>query len=195
MLADTVLPHHLDTTSCENSFLKKMFYDIVHLIEIEGYILDKLDFYKHHIENSIIDIINTRAQDNNFERQWLQLHIPNRDLQYAISQLSTLSLKLLQQVGTMAPVSEQQLVTEMDLSFGVIAKNINKLSRLGFVIKANSDEENATYELTRTGKKVVDVQSSLTALLDKQHADLVSRYSPEELNLIADFLADLQQNH
>lgn len=60
--------------------------------------LEKLDFYKHHIENPLINIINTRAQDNNFERQWIQLHVPNRDLQYAISQLTTLNLRLLQQI-------------------------------------------------------------------------------------------------
>ncbi|MTV81972.1 hypothetical protein [Secundilactobacillus folii] len=157
--------------------------------------MDKLAFYKNHIENSLIDIINTRAQDNNFERQWLQLHIPNHDLQYAISQLSTLSLKLLQKVGALAPVSEPQLVAALDLSFGVIAKNLNKLSRLGFVAKTNANTDTPSYQLTRTGKKVVAVQGELTALLDKQHAALVSKYSPEELDLVAKFLEDLQHNH
>ncbi|WP_054655993.1 hypothetical protein [Secundilactobacillus silagei] len=111
--------------------------------------MDKLDFYKHHIENSLIDIMNTRAQDNNFERQWLQLHIPNRDLQYAISQLSTLSLKLLQQVVALAPVTEDQLVEAMDLSFGVIAKSMNKLSRLGFVTKSAPEQRKAIYQQPR----------------------------------------------
>jgi len=157
--------------------------------------LDKLDFYKHHIENSLIDIMNTRAQDNNFERQWLQLHIPNRDLQYAISQLSTLSLKLLQQVVALAPVTEDQLVEAMDLSFGVIAKSMNKLSRLGFVTKSAPEQRKAIYQPTKVGTKVVAVQNQLTELLDKQHAELVDRYTPDQLSLIAAFLQDLQHAH
>ncbi|WP_054735753.1 hypothetical protein [Secundilactobacillus similis] len=92
--------------------------------------MEKLDFYKHHIETSLIDIMNTRAQDNNFERQWIQLHVPNRDLQYAISQLNTLSLKLLRQIQLLGPVSETDLVQALDLGLGVISKNVNKLVRL-----------------------------------------------------------------
>lgn len=157
--------------------------------------MDKLDFFKHHIENPLIDIMNTRAQDNNFERQWLQLYIPNRDLQYAISQLSTLSLKLLQQVVALAPVSEDQLVEAMDLSFGVIAKNMNKLSRLGFVTKSSPEERRAVYQPTKIGIKAVKVQNQLSALLDKQHAELVERYTPEQLQLIATFLQDLKHSH
>lgn len=157
--------------------------------------MDKLDFYKRHIENSLIDIMNTRAQDNNFERQWLQLHIPNRDLQYAISQLSTLSLKLLQQVVDLAPVSEDQLVEAMDLSFGVIAKNMNKLSRLGFVSKSAPEQRKAVYQPTKVGTKVVTVQNQLNELLDKQHQELVDRYTPDQLSLIATFLQDLQHSH
>ncbi|MFC6255167.1 hypothetical protein ACFP1H_11310 [Secundilactobacillus hailunensis] len=157
--------------------------------------MDKLDFYKQHIENSLIDIMNTRAQDNNFERQWLQLHIPNRDLQYAISQLSTLSLKLLQQVVALAPVTEDQLVEAMDLSFGVIAKSMNKLSRLGFVTKSAPEQRKAIYQPTKIGTKVVTVQNQLTKLLDKQHTELVDRYTPDQLSLIAAFLQDLQHAH
>lgn len=157
--------------------------------------MDKLDFFKHHIENPLIDIMNTRAQDNNFERQWLQLYIPNRDLQYAISQLSTLSLKLLQQVVALAPVSEDQLVEAMDLSFGVIAKNMNKLSRLGFVTKSSPEERRAVYQPTKIGIKAVKVQNQLSELLDKQHAELVERYTPEQLQLIATFLQDLKHSH
>ncbi|MCH5462549.1 hypothetical protein HC026_04880 [Lactobacillus sp. LC28-10] len=157
--------------------------------------MDKLDFFKHHIENPLIDIMNTRAQDNNFERQWLQLYIPNRDLQYAISQLSTLSLKLLQQVVALAPVSEDQLVEAMDLSFGVIAKNMNKLSRLGFVSKSAPEQRKAVYQPTKIGIKAVNVQNQLSELLDKQHAELVERYTPEQLQLIATFLQDLKHSH
>ncbi|KRK97205.1 hypothetical protein FD04_GL002067 [Secundilactobacillus odoratitofui DSM 19909 = JCM 15043] len=156
--------------------------------------MDKLDFYKHQIENPLIDIINTRAQDNNFERQWLQLHIPNRDLQYALSQLSTLSLKLLQQIATLAPVSEAELVTAMSLDLGVISKNINKLSRLGFISKLNG-ESGLAYRPTKTGTKVVEVQGQLSDLLDKQHTELVDKYTPEQLTTVATFLQDLQAGH
>lgn len=87
--------------------------------------MEKLDFYKHHIENPLINIINTRAQDNNFERQWIQLHVPNRDLQYAISQLTTLNLRLLQQIKLSEPVTAEGLIAELDLKMGVITKKMS----------------------------------------------------------------------
>ena len=156
--------------------------------------MDKLDFYKHHIENSLIDIMNTGIRIIILNVNTCNC-IPNRDLQYAISQLSTLSLKLLQQVVALAPVTEDQLVEAMDLSFGVIAKNMNKLSRLSFVTKSAPEQRKAIYQPTKIGNKVVEVQNQLTELLDKQHAELVDRYTPEQLSLIAAFLQDLQHAH
>lgn len=157
--------------------------------------LEKLDFYKHHIENPLINIINTRAQDNNFERQWIQLHVPNRDLQYAISQLTTSNLRLLQQIKLSEPVTAEGLIAELDLKMGVITKNVNKLSRLGFVTRSHEDIKQATFQLTKTGSKVVTIQNELGDLLDQQHARLVEKYSPEELTIVADFLKDLQEGH
>lgn len=157
--------------------------------------MDKLDFYKHHIENPLIDIINTRAQDNNFERQWIALHVPNRDLQYAISQLSTLNLKLLQLIGAMAPATEAQLVEALNSNLGVISKNVNKLTRLSFISKTATTTGQAAYQLSRTGAKVVEVQTQLSDLLDKQHAELVANYTPDQLSLIAQFLSDLDAGH
>lgn len=165
------------------------------MIENEGYAVEKLDFYKHHIETSLIDIMNTRAQDNNFERQWIQLHVPNRDLQYAISQLNTLSLKLLRQIQLLGPVSETDLVQALDLGLGVISKNVNKLVRLGFANKTGVVSSQAVYQLSKTGNRVAMVQKQLDDLLDKQHEELVSHYTPEQLELVATFLKELQEGH
>lgn len=157
--------------------------------------MEKLAFYKRNIENPLINIINTRAQDNNFERQWIQLHLSDRDLQYAISQLSTLNLRVLQQVAVLEPVSTATLVTELDLSIGIVTKHINKLTRLGFVSRKHPDEMTEVFELTAAGSRVVETQNQLTVLLDQQHARMVEKYSPEELDIVATFLKDLQQGH
>ena len=83
----------------------------------------------------------------------------------------------------------------MDLSFGVIAKAMNKLSRLGFVTKSAPEQRKAVYQPTKLGTKAVTVQNQLAELLDKQHAELVDRYTPDQLSLIAAFLQDLKHSH
>ncbi len=39
------------------------------------------------------------------------------------------------------------------------------------------------------------VQKQLDDLLDKQHEELVSHYTPEQLELVATFLKELQEGH
>ncbi|WP_055679713.1 MarR family winged helix-turn-helix transcriptional regulator [Secundilactobacillus kimchicus] len=157
--------------------------------------MEKLAFYKRNIENPLINIINTRAQDNNFERQWIQLHLSNRDLQYAISQLSTLNLRVLQQLAEIEPATSAQLISALDLTIGVVTKHLNKLSRLGFVNRKHPDEKTELFQLTPAGSQVVETQNQLSVLLDQQHARLVEKYTPEELDTVAAFLKDLQQGH
>lgn len=157
--------------------------------------MEKLAFYKQNIENSLANIINTRAQDNNFDRQWIQLHLAGRDLQYAISQLSTLNLRVMQQIASYELVSANQLVADLDLNIGVVTKHLNKLSRLGFVARKHPDEKQEVYQLTRPGQRVVETQKPIAVLLDQQHERMVDKYTIEELETVAHFLKDLQQGH
>ncbi|WP_175279700.1 hypothetical protein [Secundilactobacillus collinoides] len=61
--------------------------------------------------------------------------------------------------------------------------------------RSHEDIKQATFQLTKTGSKVVTIQNELGDLLDQQHARLVEKYSPEELTIVADFLKDLQEGH
>ena len=56
-------------------------------------------------------------------------------------------------------------------------------------------QRKAVYQPTKVGTKVVTVQNQLNELLDKQHQELVDRYTPDQLSLIATFLQDLQHSH
>ncbi|WP_054701356.1 hypothetical protein [Secundilactobacillus odoratitofui] len=61
---------------------------------------------------------------------------------------------------------------------------------MGFISKLNG-ESGLAYRPTKTGTKVVEVQGQLSDLLDKQHTELVDKYTPEQLTTVATFFTGL----
>lgn len=160
-------------------------------------LVDKFKYFQQNIENPLIEIINVHSQDDNFKRQWLEIHVQNHDLQHTIAKLSQMSMKVLRTIGQQKQISEASLVELLGYPVGVVNKAIKLLMHDELINKSNvgTDKPEIPYQLTAIGRRVVEAQNQIEVLVDRQHAEMVEKYSKEELATVARFLQDLKQNH
>ncbi len=159
--------------------------------------VDKFEYFQESIENPLTEIINVHSQDDNFKRQWLEIHVKSHEVQHAISKLSQMSLKVLRTIGEQKIISENELVSQLGFAEGVINKSVKMLMHDEIINKVQSTahRQDVPFQLTAIGREIVAAEAEMDVIIDKQHREMVKNYSMEELTIVSKFLLDLRNNH
>lgn len=149
------------------------------------------------IEQIIAKIGKIKSQKSNSslskERQWILAQLKNPDLATVVSGLSIVALHLLSELQS-GEKTGIQLAKELDVTRGGVTRAAKTLleSNLINANKHPDDQKKIFYELTPQGQEVAAVHTQLHQKMKQELGEkIASKYTTEDLNLVAKFLDDV----
>ena len=150
------------------------------------------DELAHQIAHQIRQI---RVQKNSVNRkqQWMQAHLTDANLRAILPKVSIVGLHLLSAIA-MQPQTGIELAATLDVTRGGITRAAKTLTQLALVepFQPANEHKKVYYRLTPTGQTIAQVHDAMHAEFNQaiqQH--LYGKYTPADLQLVNQFLADL----
>ncbi|MBB1079198.1 MarR family transcriptional regulator [Limosilactobacillus sp. STM2_1] len=140
-----------------------------------------------------------RAEHSNIhgskEQQWIQEHITDQQLKKIVLNLSIVSFHILSVLEN-GELTGIEIAEKLSVTRGGITRAAKKLLQYQLITakKHTDNQKKLYYSLTDQGRAVALVHDEMHRTIKKQIvAKLVTKYSDQELQVVADFLTDLYE--
>ncbi|MFD0897473.1 MarR family transcriptional regulator [Loigolactobacillus binensis] len=160
--------------------------------------MDKINYFKQTIEPLLLQVATTTASNSSFEQEWLLKRLKTTpEWQQVLNNLPLLSLHTLADIGKNQPVNGTELTAHLQVSKGAISKTVNKLIKFELIdkFKRTDNRKEVYYSLSEKGQQLNYAHQQLHQQLDHQMQLLLANYQPEQLELIAQFVQQIQDLH
>ncbi|MFD1317915.1 MarR family transcriptional regulator [Loigolactobacillus zhaoyuanensis] len=160
--------------------------------------MDKINYFKQVIEPTLLQVATTTASNSSFEQEWLLKRLNTTpEWQQVLNNLPLLSLHTLADIGKNQPVNGTELTAHLQVSKGAISKTVNKLIKFSLIdkFKRTDNRKEVYYSLTEKGQQLNYAHQQLHQQLDQQMQQLLAGYQPDQLELVAQFVQQIQDLH
>ena len=140
-----------------------------------------------------------RVQHSNIhgsqEQRWIQEHLTDEKLKQEVLNLSIVAFHILSVLES----GEQtgiEIAKKINVTRGGVTRAAKKLLQYDLIVatKHSDDKKKIYYSLTDEGKKLAKAHDQMHETMKKELVDkLTTKYSMEELKVVAHFLHDLYQ--
>lgn len=145
------------------------------------------------VYDAIENIRLTRENSHSTQEQtWIADHLDNCELKESISKLSVGALHILSDLEDRSKTGND-LACSLNLTRGGVSRASKKLCDYGLITacQKNGNKKNIYYTLTDKGREVAQAHDELHCMMQTQMMKkFTDKYSPEELQLVCNFLND-----
>lgn len=131
--------------------------------------------------------------DDDAEKKWLLARTSNERIRKEVTQLSVLSLHVLDIINGNKGIKGVDIARELKVTKGAVSKVTRKLTDLGFVEKSQlpTNLKEIYFSVTPLGAELAKLHEDLHRELDRKTFELLKSYDIGSLETIADFLGKL----
>lgn len=130
-----------------------------------------------------------RDDELDIEHQWIVDHLENVNLKKRTETINSSDLDVLSLISE-RPIALKEIVSNVSMTQGAVSKIISKLEKKGLIerIKRPTNQKAIYLLLTTDGIKLKKVHQQMHLDLDRKYAQLEDEFTPEQLEVILEFI-------
>lgn len=130
-----------------------------------------------------------RDDELDIEHQWIVDHLESVNLKKRTETINSSDLDVLSLISE-RPIALKEIVSNVSMTQGAVSKIISKLEKKGLIerIKRPTNQKAIYLLLTTDGIKLKKVHQQMHLDLDRKYAQLEDEFTPEQLEVILEFI-------